>query len=77
MQIEIFKSKVTGAVFSLACQLHLNNVFNETVSPEENLRCFDFLPPHSELQIMLHTYQLLVITMRVGKFFIHLKSLPF
>lgn len=45
MQVKIFRSEVTRAVFSLACLLHLIHVFKDKISPNEHLRCFDFIDP--------------------------------
>lgn len=41
---------------SLACLLHENNIFNKIIIPEELLRCFEFIPTHSEPQKILQIY---------------------
>lgn len=49
LQVEILQC-------SLACLLHQNNIFNEIISREELLRCFEFIPTHSGLQKTLQIY---------------------
>lgn len=57
---------------SLACPLYENNIFNKIISPEELLRCLEFIPTHSGPQKIVQIYYSLLV-MRVAKFFTHLK----
>lgn len=49
LQVEILQC-------SLAFLVHQNDFFNGVISPEEPLRCFEFIPTHSGLQKRLEVY---------------------
>lgn len=40
----------------LACLFHKNNIFYKIISPEELLRCFEFIPTHSRPQKTLQIH---------------------